>query len=83
MLPPVTKFELNRMLHARAQELDLPGSPAGQNGHTQLSMAARNLFPVTSLSLLNVDQMKQLYDFLDANRRLPRRGELQGSTPQG
>ncbi len=73
---PVDKFELNRMLHARAQELNLPGSPAGKNGHQMLSLAARSHYGVKSFSELSVPQMKNLYDFLDAKRRLPVKGEL-------
>jgi hypothetical protein len=75
-LKPVTKFELNRMIHARAQELPLPGSPAGKSGHPNLHNAARIHFGVTSLSQLGVPQLRQLYDFLDERKRLPLRGEL-------
>lgn len=75
-LPPVDKFELNRMLHARGQELWLPGSLPGENGHQALSRCARELFGVKSLSELDVDRMKALYLFLDEHRRLPKRGEL-------
>ncbi len=75
-LPPPDKFELNRMLHARAQELNLPGSPAGKNGHQMLSLAARSHWGVKSFSELNADQMRTLYDFLDTKRRLPGKGEL-------
>jgi hypothetical protein len=76
-LKPADKFELNRMIHARAQELALPGSPAGKSGHSQLSMAAKSVFGVGSFSQLNAGQIKQLYDFLDSRRRLPVRGELE------
>ena len=75
-LKPIDKFEMNRMAHARAQELHLPGSPPGQNGHKQLSFAARLNFGVKSWSDLDVDQMRKVYDFLDAKKRLPVRGEL-------
>lgn len=75
-LKPVDKFEMNRMIHARAQELALPGSPAGSNGHSLLSNTARQHFGVSSFSQLNVDQMKKLYEFLDAKRRMPVKGEL-------
>ena len=76
MLPPVDKFEMNRMAHARAQELHLPGSPAGQSGHSQLAWSARNNFGVKSWSQLDASQMKAIYDFLDANKRVPIKGEL-------
>lgn len=75
-LKPIDKFELNRMIHARAQELELPGSPAGKNGHPQLSWAARANFGVGSFSHLSVEQMRKLYDFMDDKKRLPVRGEL-------
>jgi len=64
------------MLHARAQELNLPGSPAGKNGHQMLSLAARSHYGVKSLSELNEAQMRAMYDFLDSKRRLPVKGEL-------
>ena len=64
------------MIHARAQELALPGSPAGKNGHSQLSLAARTHFGAGSFSLLKPDQMRKLYDFLDTHRRLPVKGEI-------
>lgn len=70
------KFELNRMIHARAQELHLIGSPAGQSGHPQLSMAARLHFGVGSFSQLTAPQIRKLYDFLDERKRLPLRGEM-------
>lgn len=75
-LKPADKFELNRMIHARAQELELPGSPAGKNGHPALSSAAKIHFGVGSFSHLNATQIRKLYDFLDTNRRLPIRGEI-------
>ncbi len=75
-LKPIDRFELNRMIHARAQELPLPGSPAGKNGHPQLSMAARTHFGVSSFSLVTDHQMRMLYDFLDKHHRLPRAGEM-------
>lgn len=73
---PIDKFELNRMIHARAQELALHGSPAGKNGHPQLSLSARSHFGVGSLSQLTTDQMRKLYDFLDEKKRLPVKGEI-------
>lgn len=75
-LKPIDKFEMNRMAHARAQEFHLPGSPAGKNGHPQLSQAARSIFGVKSWSDLGVDQMKSVHDFLEKNRRMPVRGEI-------
>jgi hypothetical protein len=75
-LKPVTKFELNRMLHARAQELNLPGSPAGKSGHPQLHNAARSAFGVNSVADLDVARMQKLYEFLDAKKRMPMRGEV-------
>jgi hypothetical protein len=74
--PELTKFEMNRMCHARAQELHLMGSPAGVNGHPQLSQAAQRCFGAKSWSDLNVDQMRQVYEFLDSRKRMPMRGEL-------
>lgn len=70
VLPPITKFELNRLAHARAQEYILPGSPAGKSGHSQLSQAARDCFN-SSWSELDVDQMRSIYDFMERFRRLP------------
>ena len=75
-LDPIDKMEMNRMAHARAQELRLPGSPPGKNGHRNLSIAANNLYGVRSWSDLNVDQMKKIYTFLDDRKRLPVQGEL-------
>lgn len=75
-LKPAEKFELNRMIHARAQELELPGSPAGKNGHSQLSLAAKLHFGVGSFSHLTAPQMRKLYDFMDAKRRMPIKGEI-------
>lgn len=75
-LLPLTKFEMNRMAHARAQELWLPGSPAGQNGHPQLTAMAKMHFGKHSWSDLDVDQMRKIYEHLDTNKRLPKKGEL-------
>ena len=75
-MSPITKFEMNRMVHARAQELHLTGSPAGQSGHPQLSRTATHIYGVSSFSDLNVDQMRAIYEYLDKHRRLPLRGEL-------
>lgn len=75
-MPPIDKFELNRMIHARAQELALPGSPAGKNGHQPLSLAARSHYGVKSFSELSLENMRKLYDFMDAKRRLPVKGEI-------
>lgn len=75
-LKPIDKFELNRMIHARAQELPLLGSPAGVNGHHQLSWAAKVHFGKKSFSELDLREMRSLYDFLDSKRRLPSKGEI-------
>lgn len=75
-LPPIDKLEATRLLHARAQELALPGSPAGKSGHPQLSLAAKVLFGRKSFSELSVDQMLSMYHFMEEHRRLPRRGEI-------
>jgi hypothetical protein len=75
-LAPIDKFEMNRMLHARAQESSLPGSPAGFNGHPNISAAAKENFGVDSASKMNVQQMRMLYDYLEKNGRFPVKGEL-------
>lgn len=75
-LPPIDRFEMNRMAHARAQELALPGSPAGTNGHRQLTITAMQNFGVKSWSDLTVEQMRKVYEFLDERKRLPLPGEL-------
>ena len=75
-LPPIDKFELNRMVHARAQELWLPGSRPGTSGHKHLSMAAKIHFGKTSWADLNVDEMRKVYEFLDSQKRLPKKGEI-------
>lgn len=75
-LKPIDKFELNRMCHARAQELHLFGSPAGQSGHPQLSMAAKTIYGAKSWSDLTVDQMRKIYEHLDTHKRMPKRGEI-------
>lgn len=64
-LPPIDKFEMNRMAHARAQELDLPGSPSGKSGHSHLSAIAKKKFGVDSWSKLSTEQMRQIHDELD------------------
>jgi hypothetical protein len=75
-LEPIDKFEMNRLIHARAQEFELPGSPAGKNAHAQLSQAAKDAFGVKSFSDLDVKQMRELYDFLEKHNRLPGPREL-------
>ncbi len=75
-MPPIDRFELNRMIHARAQELALPGSPAGKNGHQMLSLAAKSHFGTKSFSELSLENMRKLYDFMDSRRRLPVKGEI-------
>jgi hypothetical protein len=75
-MKPVDKFEMNRMAHARAQELNLPGSPAGRNGHRLLSHAALAHFGRPSWSHLTVNEMRAIYEFMDTHHRMPARGEL-------
>lgn len=75
-MKPIDKFELNRMVHARAQEIHLPGSPPGVNGHPHLTNIAKEHFGARSWSDLNLEQMRKVYDFLDGHRRLPKRGEI-------
>lgn len=64
-LPALDRVEMNRMLHAKAQNLNLPNSPPGVKAPGGFfGGLAREHFqtPYESLSL---DQMKQLYDLLD------------------
>lgn len=75
-LKSVNKFELNRMIHARAQEMHLMHSPAGQRAHPQLLQSAQRCFGVKSWSDMSVDQMKKMYDFLEERKRLPLRADL-------
>ena len=75
-LTPINKFEMNRLIHARAQELELADSPAGKNGHTVLSKTAKEVYGVKSFSDLTVEQMKELYDFMEQWKYLPKRAEL-------
>lgn len=75
-LAPIDKFEMNRLAHARAQEVELPGSPAGKSGHAQLSKAALDNFGVKSWSDLSVGQMRQIHDFIDKFKRAPAKGDL-------
>ncbi len=70
-LPEIDKFEMNRLAHARAQELDLPGSPAGKQGHPNLSQAAKAIYGVKSWSELDVPQMRAIYEFMDTNGDVP------------
>ena len=70
-IAPVDRFELNRMCHARAQELKLPNSPAGKSGHPNLSQCAKDVFGVDSWSKLEAAQMRQIFDFMDQHERLP------------
>ena len=75
-LPEISHLEMTRLIHARAQELNLPGSPAGRSAHPQLSLAAKVHFGKKSFSELSVDQMKTLYHYLQEHRRLPHKGEI-------
>jgi hypothetical protein len=81
-LKPPDKFELNRMAHARAQELNLPAwgateySPSGKSGHGHLSLTAKMVFGQPSWSLLNPNQMESVVRFMDEKRRLPGPGEV-------
>lgn len=75
-IQPLSKFEMNRMAHARAQEMNLPGSPAKTSGHPQLSQAAKDVYGVGSWSDLSTEQMKSIHNFMDANKRMPVKGEL-------
>ena len=65
-LPPIDKFEGNRLLHARAKELELPGSPAGSNkgAHDYLHNLAVKRFGVSSVMDLTPEQMKELHGLL-------------------
>ncbi len=76
LLPELTKFEMNRLAHARAQEVHLPHSKPGQSGHSHLSQAALIHYGKKSWSDLSVEEMKKIYEFLDEKRRMPKRGEL-------
>lgn len=61
---PLDKVEMNRMLHAKVQRLNLPGSPAGQKAPGFLTDAAKSKFN-TGYDALTLDQMRQLYEHLD------------------
>jgi hypothetical protein len=63
-LPALDRVEMNRMLHAKAQQLNLPGSPPGVRAPGFLGGLAREHFQKPYESL-NLDQMKQLYNLLD------------------
>jgi hypothetical protein len=63
--------EANRAAHGVAQELELPGSPAGKSGHAQLSMTAKKVFGVPSWSMLSADQMSAIHNYLLTNKKLP------------
>lgn len=76
MLPPLDKLEMTRMLHAQAQDMELPGSPSGKNGHPQLSQAAREVFGVNSIRELSVDQMRAMWNHMDKTGRLPTKSYL-------
>ena len=76
MLPPLDKLEMTRMLHALAQDMELPGSPSGKNGHPQLSQAAHEVFGVNSLRELSVDQMRSMWHHMDKTGRLPVKADL-------
>lgn len=76
-LRPIEQFEMNRMMHARAQEMNLPGSPAGKSAHPQLRKVAREVFGESSWSKLDAKQIRKVYDFLEAKKRLPIAGEIE------
>lgn len=76
-LEPIDKFEMNRLAHARAQEMELPGSPAGKNGHPQLSGVAKDVFGADSWSKLSVKQMRAVYDYMEQHGKLPTKGQIQ------
>lgn len=75
-LTTLSKVEVSRMAHARAQELELQESPAGKNGHNLLSKVAKDNYGRKSWSLLNIYQMQAIHDFLTEHKRMPNKGEL-------
>lgn len=62
--PAFSWAEMNRMVHARAHEMELPGSPAGTNGHPNLSEIAKKVYGVKSWGNLSVDQMNEVLNSL-------------------
>lgn len=64
-LPPLDKVEMNRMLHAKVQRMNLPGSPAGQKAPGFLSTKAMQIYN-KSWDDLTIDEMKDLYNRLDS-----------------
>ena len=68
---PAAHTDLIRQAHALAQELDLPGSPAGTNGHPILSKAARDVYGVNSYSKLSYEQKLALHEYMLTNHTAP------------
>ena len=73
---PMSKMEINRAIHARVQEWDLPGSPAGQKAPGMLSKVAQSNYGTKNFWALSPDQMMEIHEYLDKNRTWPVNGEL-------
>ena len=56
---------MNRMLHAKVQRLNLPGSPAGKRAPGFLTQKARDIYN-KSWDDMNLDDMRDLYNKLDS-----------------
>lgn len=66
-----THTDLIKQSHAVAQDLELPGSPAGKNGHPSLSKAAKDVYGVKSYSELSYEQALALHEYMLKHKKLP------------
>jgi len=68
---PALHTDLNRQAHALAQDLELPGSPAGKNGHALLSKAAKDVYGVPSYANLSYEQKLAIHEYMLKTKRVP------------
>lgn len=68
--------DVSRQVHSNAQDLELPGSPAGKSGHSGLSKAAKDTYGVKSWAELEPEQAQAIGDFIRKNKRWPNKGEI-------
>lgn len=61
---PAEHTDLMRQIHANAQAVALPGSPAGKGGHAQLKSAAAKIYGVKSVADLTYEQLLHLNESL-------------------
>jgi hypothetical protein len=71
-----TRTRINNGLHAHAQEMELPGSPAGSRATDQIRMAVKSNYGHDSISKASAQELQNIDDYLIRMERLPINGEL-------